>query len=482
MLQPNLVAIEAISSDQWFDLMPLITMGLFSLLSLLCAPNKGRWQHSAVVMLLIGTALAMGFLHQQQTENILSGIFVFDPLSRFFSMIILFSMAATALVSIDYVKKEPLLAETYPLLGFAATALMIMVSSRDLFIIFIGLEIASLSIYVLVGGQRYVKASAEAALKYYLLGGAASAVFLYGISLYYGITGTTSFVSIAADHASLSMLAILLLLAGFIFKIGGFPLHFWVPDVYSGACLPIAGFMISAVKAASVGAFLRFALEVIRPMQADGSHEIFYWLMAVVVTGSMLYGAIMGLMQANIKRLLAYSSIANSGFIALGILTVMAGGGEWRAFGAVTAYTLFYVITSIGVFAVLSMIAPKHHDNLELKDLAGLAKVRPKASFALMVLFASMAGLPPTAGFIGKYRIFSVSLSADQSELVLIGLLASVLSIAFYLRPIVAMYMTTPMGAMHESDNRSGFLVATIGLGLTVVFGIFPTWISFFFP
>lgn len=476
--------ITYLTPTDWHYLMPIITMCASSLLALLFSAQKGRLHTLSFVFLAIGSLIALRqiyFCHG--AHSIMNGLLQFDPLSQRFSTIILIALIGSAALSWDAVRRERLLNENFALLGFAAVGMMLMVSTRDLFMLYVGLEISSLSIYCLVGSSRHKPASAEAALKYFILGGAASAFFLFGTSLYYGATGSTAFSGFGAlweniqadDLPLLPRFAILFLLAGFLFKLGSFPLHFWIPDVYTGAPISVSAFMISGVKAAAVGALLRFATEIL------GTHRlltgVFGHVLALGVLGSLLIGAFLGLKQSSVKRLLAYSTIVHSGFILLGIF----GGAlatSIRVLDVVSSYALFYVVMNLAAFAVISILAKPDTDDLQLSEIAGLAKSRPELAFMFAVAMISMAGLPQTAGFVAKFQVLALGIAHGHAVLAAIALAANVLAIVYYLRPIYHMYaLPTPEGAEYEKGMPLALLVGAVTAVFVLVLGIFPLWV-----
>ncbi len=489
----DITTIELLTNQQWCAISPILTLALFATVALVLTPVKKAGRELPFFTTLLGGLLALGILISQladPNQEVLGGLMAFDNISRFFSIAILFCFLAITLVSHDFAKREKLLGEIYPLLTYASVGMLIMVSTRDLFMLFIGLELSSLSIYTLVGSQRFSKSSAEASLKYFILGGAASAVFLFGTSLFYGATGTTlmsGFGSLWLNHWQIQQMpllaeaAILLIVAGFLFKLGGFPLHFWIPDVYTGAPTPVTGFMITGVKAAAVGTMFRFSVEVLGPFKLANPDTGIYWLIAIAVAGSLAFGSLVGLTQTNLKRMLAYSTIVHTGFILLGIFA-LAAFAQPEATSAVLAYILFYIVMNLGAFAVLSQVSVPGKEDLHLEDLSGLHHRQPFLALALSITLASMAGLPLTGGFLGKYQVLSAALASNQFLLVAIAILASLLSAAFYLKPLAYMYMASTPGAAVTASrpSYSGLLVVAVTALFTLLFGFFPAWALYF--
>jgi NADH-quinone oxidoreductase subunit N len=355
-------------------------------------------------------------------------------------------------------------------------------------VLFIGLELMSLAVYVLVSMRRQAAMAAEAGLKYFLLGGVASAILLYGVTLLYGATGSLKFDVIGQSLSRLwqtgtpmlPVVGLVMVAIGFLFKVGAVPFHVWIPDVYTGASTPVTGFMISGVKATAIGALLRFSADVFALpglLQVGGS---FYWILWFIIAATLLFGALVGLQQTSLKRMLAYSTIAHTGYVLLGFLALIVGQKD-GASDAIVSYTLFYVVMNLGGFAVLTLLSPEGSDEPTLQDLAGLGQRRPYLAFALSLFLLSMAGIPPTAGFFGKYYLFMSAVSAGELGLTILAVVGSVISAAFYLRPMVYMYMRAAEDNT-EVEARWFGSSAVVGLAavLTLVMGFIPSWFSGF--
>lgn len=486
----TLFPMSLIEGHNWLGVLPLLCMMLTAIFTLVLAPLKDSGRALAFAMLVIGSLAAVASIAVfpfDQTIVLLDGVLVFDRLSQVFSAILVLAGLLAAFMTLGYDQREHFQSEFFSLIAFAVVGMMAMVSTRNLVFFFISLELMSLAVYVLVAMHRQSPMSAEASLKYFLLGGAASAVMLYGASLLYGATGSldasvigTSFQSLWSDKLPiLAVVGLVLFSIGFLFKIGAFPFHVWVPDVYTGAATPVTGFMISAVKAAATGALLRMSLELFA--YPVGKEPVLISVLGFVVFATLLFGSIVGLRQVQLKRIFAYSTIVHTGYVLLGFLALLSGGaGAKDASSAIVSYTIYYVVMNLGAFAVLTMISPKDNDDITLNQLTGLGSRRPLLAFALSVFLLSMAGIPPTAGFIGKYYLFSAALASGFTGMVVLAALASVLSAVIYLRPMVYMYMKESeesFQAVPSSWLGSNFVVG-LSLVLTVAMGLLPAWFS----
>ncbi len=485
----QLFPIQFISSEQWQALIPLIVMGISSVLALLAAPWHHYGRVASLAALAAGSVIALlslSFSVSDAPVSILGGVLVIDRLSQVFSAIAILSGLAAGIMSIGFDQREHLHNELYALIAFAVSGMIILVSTRDLVVLFIGLELMSLAVYVMVGMRRQAEGAAEAGLKYFLLGGAASAILLYGVTLLYGSSGSLKFDIIGSslgrmwhDHTPmLPVLGLVMVGVGFLFKVGAVPFHSWIPDVYSGASTPVTGFMISGVKATAIGALLRFSSEVFALPGLMTSGGGFYWILWAIIAFTLLFGSLVGLRQTSLKRMLAYSTIAHTGYVLLGFMALIIGQKP-EASDAIVSYTLFYVVMNLGGFAVLTLISPRDTDEPTLQDLAGLGQRRPYLAFALSLFLLSMAGIPPTAGFFGKYYLFMSALSAGELGLTVLAVVASIISAVFYLRPLVFMYMKSSDAEL-VNDSRWFGSSAVVGLAavLTVVMGILPSWFS----
>ncbi|MEI6206949.1 MAG: NADH-quinone oxidoreductase subunit N [Desulfuromonadales bacterium] len=372
-----------------------------------------------------------------------SGAVVLDNFATFFKVIFLVAAGLAVLISDQYMEREGCNhGELYPLILFAVVGMMLMASGTDLMTIFLGLEVMSVSLYVLAGFNRANQKSNEAGLKYFLLGAFSTGFLLYGMALLYGATGTTRIYKIAAilgqmtlPSANIMLVAgMLLMLTGFLFKVAAAPFHMWTPDVYEGAPTPVTAFMSAGPKAAGFAAALRILLIALPTLQVEWSQLL--WIIAVL---TMTVGNITALRQDNIKRMLAYSSIAHAGYCLVGFA---AGNGIGTA--GILFYMLSYAFMNIGAFAIVILIAKKGETNGNVMDFAGLGFKHPVLAVAMTVFLFSLAGMPPTAGFIGKFYLFSGAIQKGFIWLAIIGVLNSAASVYYYLRVMVFMYMKDP--------------------------------------
>jgi NADH-quinone oxidoreductase subunit N len=397
-----------------------------------------------------------------------------DNFALFFTQICIGAAALTILSAVHYVRDMRILeGEFYVLILFATVGMIIMAASNDLIVFFLGLETMSVAVYVLTGMWRASSRSSEAAMKYFLMGSFATGFLLYGIALIYGATGSTHLGAIAtflaqspADWPLYLVGGALLLLIGFAFKVAAVPFHFWVPDAYEGAPTPVTGFMSVAVKAAAFGAWARILLHRLSPL--DGEWVVPLWIIAVA---TMTLGNLLALSQSSVKRMLAYSSIAHAGYLLIAIVV----GEEWGG-APLLFYLLAYTLMTLGAFAVLTALAETHGGTRETyADFAGLGFKRPFLAMAMALFMLSLAGFPPLAGFTGKFYIFRSAILSGHTMLAIIGVLNSLLSVAYYLRVIVAMYMQEG-GAEGKAFRQSPYLYAAVTVAVvgTLYLGIIP--------
>ncbi len=364
--------------------------------------------------------------------------------------------------------------EYYGLTLLGIAGMMLMATASDLLVIFLALEVLSLSVYVLTAIRRDSEASTEGGFKYFLLGGFSSAVFLYGIAFAYGVAGSTRLDRIGSVLAAQSMgqnilalVAVGLLLVGFAFKVSVVPFHMWTPDAYQGAPTIVTAFMSTAVKAAAFGAFARVFLSAFEPLRPDWTPVL--WLVAAA---TMIYGTVVAVRQSNMKRMLAYSSIAHAGYITLGIV---AGNDVGKS--AILYYLAAYGITNLAAFATLALLATRDRQNDDVRDVAGLAASQPAVATLMTVFLLSLGGMPPTAGFVAKWYVFSAAVGAGYYWLAIIGVLTSVVSIFFYLRIVVSMWMAEPAPEPGNVPAPSAIGMAALAVSMVGVFylGILPT-------
>jgi NADH-quinone oxidoreductase subunit N len=404
-----------------------------------------------------------------------------DGFSNFFNVVFLACAAVTAMASFRYLDREQLQhPEYYVLTLFAAVGMMLMASALDLIVLFIALEMMSLAVYVLVGFRRADRRSNEAAMKYFILGSAASAVLLYGSALLYGATASTNIREILAFATSqgdrvtpMFTIGAWLVILGFLFKVAAVPFHMWMPDVYEGAPAPVTGFMTTGLKAAAFAAFTRVFISLgygkgLSAAVQTHLHDIL-WICAVL---TMIVGNVVALTQTNLKRMLAYSSIAHSGYLLVGLL---AGSGGEDGYAPLVLYLVAYAVMNLGAFVILGILAARGDAGLSLHDLSGMARRHPWLAFSMAVFLFSMAGVPPTAGFAAKYLLFYSAVQAHEVTLVVISVLCSAISVYYYLRVLVFMYMRDPVGSPPASRIPVWSAVAVASMVvLTLQIGVLP--------
>ncbi|RVU39302.1 NADH-quinone oxidoreductase subunit NuoN [Hwanghaeella grinnelliae] len=404
-------------------------------------------------------------------QEALFGFFVVDDFAVFMKVLILIGSVVALIMSEGYVQREKMDRFEFPILvTFATLGMLMMVSANDLLSLYIGLELQSLSLYVVASFQRDSIRSTESGLKYFVLGALSSGLLLYGCSLIYGFSGTTQFDTLAlaltGDDTSKGLIVgIVFLIAALAFKVSAVPFHMWTPDVYEGAPTPVTAFFAVAPKIAAMALFLRTMLGPFGDLVADWGQII--WLVSVA---SMLLGAFAAIAQSNIKRLMAYSSIGHIGYALMGL----AAGNE-EGLKGVLIYLAIYLIMNVGVFACILSMKVQNRMVENITDLAGLGKSNPAMAVLLMVLMFSMAGIPPMAGFFGKFFVFMAALNAELYALAIIGAVSSVVGAFYYLRIIKIMYFDEPVEAFDK--------VETMGLrGVMIVSGLLTAVLFIYLP
>ena len=403
------------------------------------------------------------------------GLLAIDGFAAFFKVVVLVSAALTLLMSAPYLRVEGLRAGEYYFLILCATlGMMFMASGVDLITLFIGLETMAVSFYVLAGYLKPNPRSNEAAVKYFLLGAFSLGVLLYGMSLLYGVTGTTSLAGTAAALADqgpslVLVLAVVLVGAGMGFKIAAVPFHMWAPDVYEGAPTPVTAFLSVGSKAASFAMLIRIFLEGLPSLSAEWT--FLFYLLAVV---TMTVGNIAALTQSNLKRMLAYSSIAHAGYLLIGVIV-----GTERGVAAMLVYLGVYLFMQLGAFAVVTAMRRSDVIGDELKDLTGLSRRSPMAAFAMLFFMLSLGGIPPTAGFMGKVWLFGAAIDAGFIGLAVIAVANSAVSLYYYLRVVVFMWITdeTAPAASPLVIGPAMTVALVVALFGTVLFGLYPQFL-----
>ncbi len=469
-----------LTNTDYLTLLPLLILtGCASLLLLadLFIP-AGRKQWTAWLALVGLLAAGLGMLPWPSPGHFtgFGGMVVADGFAVFLNVIFLLAGAVTVLLALNYLPRTGIeRGEFYVLLLFAVSGMMLMAQATDLIIVFLALEMLSIPLYILSGFARPRPASEESAMKYFLLGAFASGFLVYGIALVFGATGTTNLAQVLAavqtNGAANGMLLVgaALLLVGLGFKVAAVPFHMWTPDVYEGAPSVVTAFMSVGAKAAGFAALLRVFVAAL-----PGSAINWALLVAVLSALTMTLGNFAAIAQSNIKRMLAYSSIAHAGYILMSLVAAgssKAGLSDF-AVGAALFYLLAYAITNLGAWAIVMAVERAGGAGLQLDDYAGLGQRRPGLALAMVLFMLSLTGLPPTIGFIGKFYVFRAALEAGYMWLALVGVLTSLVSAYYYLRIVIIMYM-------REGEGRalvSRTLNVTVGLAAlaTFVLGLAP--------
>jgi NADH-quinone oxidoreductase subunit N len=462
--------------DASFDaIVPVLVIALGGLVVLLAESFRMKHERMPIaglpIIVLIGAAVASAFLWGRNATSF--GVVTADNYALFVNMILVLVGTLTVFFSSQTIDRDGLPAgEFYALMLFSIVGMMLMVQATDLLLLFLALETMSIAVYVLTGIRRDQTTSTEAAFKYFLLGAFASAFFLYGIAFIYGLAGSTNLDRVGSVIAAQSMsgnpmilLAVGLLIVGFGFKVAAVPFHMWSPDAYEGAPAVVTGFMSTGVKAAAIAAFARVFLSALEPM-------ISHWapVLWAVAAATMIVGTVLGVAQTSLKRMLAYSSIAHGGYLIVGLV---AGNDVGKA--AILYYLAAYALTNLGAFGIIALLGSRDRANDDLRDYAGLWYSHPGLATLMTIFLLSLGGFPPTAGFIAKWYIFSSAIGSGYYGLAIIGFLSSVVSVFFYLRIVVMMYMSErdarPLPAPPTAIALTGLAFAVAGV---LVLGVLP--------
>jgi NADH-quinone oxidoreductase subunit N len=396
----------------------------------------------------------------------LGGLLVADAFGAVIGLIVCLSLLLSLLLSQEHLRQMGRYrGEYFALLLLSAAGMLLFAQATDLVGLFVGLELLSLPVYILSGFLRKDPKSNEAGLKYFLLGAFASAVFLYGAALIYGATGQMDLVEAFRTPARMPALrdaGLVLLLGGLLFKVAVVPFHMWVPDVYEGAPTGVTAFMATAVKASAFGALVRVLLAVQPGVASIPLAKAFWWLAVLTMT----VGNLAALTQSNVKRMLAYSSIAHAGYLLVGI-TAMLEGGATTPVSGILYYLVAYTFMNLCAFGVVVALARDGKEILLVHEMDGLGWERPWLGLAMILAMVGLSGIPPTAGFFAKYYVFQSAVEAGLVGLVVIGVLNSALSVYYYLRVLVAMYMKPALGAFPRGMSASvGFVLAVSGVAI----------------
>lgn len=427
---------------------------------------------SLVALLSILTAAIVAYSAIHSSGEAFSGMYIADGYSTFFKLIFLVSLAMSTLISIRYIEVEKVnFGEYYTLMLFATLGMMIMASAGDIIVLYLGLELMALSTYVLAGFLRHETRSNEAALKYFLLGAFASAFLLYGTAMIYGLTGTTNIRAIAQYLSTQGMgsnpalmFSMILFMVAFGFKIAAAPFHMWAPDVYEGAPTSVTAFMSVGPKAAGFSAIGRIFLIAFANFQISWV-EILIPLCIL----TMAVGNILALSQTNIKRMLAYSSIAHAGYALIGFIV---GGSEGIA--STMNYLFIYAFMNIGAFTIVILLRSEDFRGESISDYEGLAKTHPLAAAVMLIFMFSLTGIPPTAGFIGKFYLFMAAVNAGYTWLAVVAVIFSAISAYFYLRIVMYMYMRDPKAELTLTTSAATGVTLAVAVFAVISIGMLP--------
>jgi NADH-quinone oxidoreductase subunit N len=461
-------------SDFYYILPELVLTGgaLLVLIADVLLPRRSGHALAWITLIVIGATTASLVPFTGTHVEVAHGLLAVDRFALFFKAVFLISAAITVLMSVRYLEIEGASPGEYYFLILCATlGMMIMAGGIDLITIFIGLETMAVSFYILAGFIKPNQRSNEAAVKYFLLGAFSLGILLYGMSLLYGLSGTTNlrvmapvFFGPQTRHDPRLILAVMLVVAGVGFKIAAVPFHMWAPDVYEGAPTPVTAFLSVGSKAAAFAMILRIFLEGLPAMIHDW--QILFEALAIV---TMTVGNLAALTQSNLKRMLAYSSIAHAGYILIGLVA-----GTPRGVSAMLIYLFIYTFMQLGAFTVIVLMRRRDVVGDELKDFSGLHFRHPYAAFAMLLFMLSLGGIPPTAGFMGKFWLFSAAIDAHYYWLAVIGVLNSAVSLYYYVRLVVFMYLKKDATGSEPSTTPALTVALTVAVVATIYLGVYP--------
>jgi NADH-quinone oxidoreductase subunit N len=478
----------------WFALSPMLTLLGGTLALMLVGALTPPWPKGLYALVTATIAGAAGTLAMVQwdditdngTRTLVAGVIAYDTLSMFLTITICIGVILVSMLSDEYlrgtVNDGP---EIYSLYLVAAIGGIVMASANDLIVLFLGLETLSLALYVLASSNRRSSESAESGLKYFVLGGFASAFFLYGIALVYGATGSTNISEMVAalqtnvdpfGNDALALAGIALLIVGLGFKVAAVPFHVWAPDVYQGAPSPVTAFMASVGKAAAFAAMLR-VLVIALPFYRDDWRPI-VWVLALL---TLVVGSTLAVVQNNVKRMLAYSSISHAGFILVGVEAAAHGAGDadpGPGMPSVVVYLLLYSVLVIGSFAVVTVVSRGSDGSTDLSSFTGLARRRPLLALAFTVFLLAQAGVPFTTGFIAKFAVIQAAVEVESYAIAVIAMVAAVIAAFLYLRIMVTMWASDPADdvAVLPVPFAAGLAILA-AVVFTIVVGIVPGWL-----
>ncbi len=459
--------------QEFYNMLPLIIIGAGILISVVIEMYSRKSEELIAwfsVLIFIASAI-YSLATVNSTSIILQGMLATGGNVNILYFIFNFGAAVVTLLSMDYIKKYgTYYGEYYILLQSSVLGMMFMAGAKDLFMIFLGLELMSICFYALAGINRKRLNANEASLKYFLLGAFATGFVVYGIALIFGTTETTQIDLIVGKFPELSgnllfIAGILLFVIGFSFKIAAFPFHMWVPDVYQGSATTIAGLFSTGGKAAAFSALIVTAGAIF----SSAAGNLFEPYLIVISVLSMLIGSIVAIAQEDIKRMLAYSSIAHAGYMIIGFA---AGNSEGLA--GIIFYLAAYTFMNLGAFGIIALIEGKDETNLSIKSYAGLSHRNPLLAALLSVFMFSLAGIPPFAGFFGKYYVFIAAIKAELTWLAILGVLSSAISVYFYLRIVVLMYFKDAEQELSLEKSNTGLFAVIVSVFLVIALGVAP--------
>lgn len=477
---------------EWFALSPLIVLVGTSLVLLVVGALTPRWPRGLYAWVTVAAGVAAGVLTccqwrrigQQGAHGIVADAMAWDRFGQFMAFAVLAALVLITLTTSDALRRQgndnP---EVYALYLVAASGAMVMAAANDLIVLFLGLETMSLAFYVLAASEKRRAASQESGLKYFILGGFSSAFFLYGVALIYGTTGTTRLdqmvlnlsAAIPLDGKDVVLLAgLALLLVGFAFKVAAVPFHMWAPDVYEGAPTPITSFLASIGKIGAFAALVRVVVVALAQYRDDWRPIL--WVLAVA---SIVVGSVLAVVQTNVKRMLAYSSVTHAGYILVGVVAAghLRAGVHGSGIPSVVFYLLTYGIVVAGTFAVVTLVARADDSGTDLDSFRGLGQRHPTLALAMSVFLLAQAGVPFTSGFVAKFGVIAAAVEQRSYALALIAMVGSVIGAYLYLRIMVSMWMQDDADHPAEAIPFATGLSIAVAALFTIAVGIFPGWL-----
>jgi NADH-quinone oxidoreductase subunit N len=483
---------------QWFALSPVLVLLGGAMVLLVASALTPQWPKRAYASFTAAVGMAvvvLGFflwhrIDVDGPQKLVANSLQFDKMTVWVTITIAVAVVLSSFVTDDYLRREGIDGpEVYALYMLAAIGGVVMGAANDLVVLFLGLEILSISLYVLAASHRKRIKSQESGIKYFVLGGFSSAFFLYGIALIYGGAGSTNFTSIVDQfnavvqtnrhNDALVLAGVALLIVGLAFKVSAVPFHFWAPDVYEGAPTPVTAFMASAAKAAAFAAMLRVLLDAL-PHWSSDYRPIVWVLAALTVVG----GSVMAVVQTNVKRMLAFSSVSHAGFMLVGVEAAAHQAGhavQGNGRPSVLLYTLVYSVLVIGTFGVVTAVSRTGDGATDLGSFRGLGRSRPFLAMAMTILLLAQAGVPLTSGFVAKFGVIKAAVEEHSYAIAIIAMLAAVIAAFLYLRIMISMWIADPEAGddTREAVRLPSLLVVAIGLSVafTLVVGFFPDWL-----